>query len=100
MRKTVATTVAGFPIALAVALACRCAAADEMVYTAREKKLHPERPRIDYPFQRYNNGHHSRVLAFSGRRPPSSRRQRTVRCLWAWPARRIGHKRNRAAQGY
>lgn len=56
MRKTVATTVAGFPIALAVALACRCAAADEMVYTAREKKLHPERPRIDYPFQRYNNG--------------------------------------------
>jgi len=56
MRKTVASTVAWFPMFLAVALACRCAAADEMVYTAREKKLHPERPRIDYPFQSYSNG--------------------------------------------
>lgn len=56
MKKTVASTVAWFPIALAVALACRCAGADEMVYTAREKKLHPEYKLLDYPFKSYSNG--------------------------------------------
>lgn len=56
MRKTVASTVAWFPIALAVALACRCAAADEMIYTARERKLNDGRPLKDEPFQSYRNG--------------------------------------------
>ena len=56
MRKTVASTVTWFPIALAVALACRCAAADEMVYTAKERRQHADRPTIDYPFQSYRDG--------------------------------------------
>lgn len=56
MRKTVASTVTWFPIALAAALCCRCVAADEMVYTAREKKIHPERPLKDEPFESYRDG--------------------------------------------
>jgi hypothetical protein len=56
MRKTVASTVAWFPMFLAVALACRCAVADQMVYTAKERKSHQNRPLVDHPFRSYADG--------------------------------------------
>jgi hypothetical protein len=56
MKKTVASTVTWFPIALAVALACRCAAADEMVFTKREQKVFPHVTHREEPFESYRDG--------------------------------------------